>query len=99
MLVRKAKLTEGRIINHKEVDKNTKECNERALSGRPANLHLTEGKSDCSEEPFALPHLPDEAPDVESNPIIHTDVAERCEMFPVSISRHNSTILLQRDTP
>lgn len=78
---------------------NTKVGGERALSGRPANLHLTEGKSDCSKEHFALPHFPAEAPDVESNPIIHADVAERCEMFPVSISRHNSTILLRRDAP
>lgn len=81
------------------MDKNTKECSESALSGRPAILHLTEGKSDCSKEQFALPHLPVEAPDVESNPIIHTDVEERCEMFPVSVARHNSTILLQRDAP
>lgn len=79
--------------------KNTNIKVARALSGRPANLHLTEGKSDCSKEHFALPHLLAEAPDVESNPIIHADVVEPYEMFPVSIPHHNSTILLQRDAP
>lgn len=85
-------------MNQTKVDKKTKINPEEENTGRRADLHLPESQSDCSEECFTLPHLPAEATAVDSHPIIHLDIAERCEMFPVSTTLHNSAPLLRRET-
>lgn len=82
-----------------EVDKKKKINPEKKNTGRRADFHLPESESDFSEEHFTLPHLPVEAPAVDSHPIVHPDIAAQCEMFPVSTTCHNSTFLLQGDAP